>query len=226
MRSPHSVASMRVAPASSLLLVLLCASCAAPAIFSFHVAPNRICAGDQVTLDWSASKAGKISAMPEQPTPGEVPAKGTASVVPTASARYHLEVKNLWGSAARDNDVEVLAGRTQPIGNSIADPAHPPSCIERTLSVVALAPSNAWSAHAVVGDVTTLAEDRHRYHIEHAGVRLDLAPGETSSAFKGKPVAGEWALSLTLLEGEVCQTPSLPLNLGIQLVAACGKEAP
>jgi len=203
----------------------MCSSCA-PAIYSFHVAPNRICAGDQVTLDWSASKAGTISATPEQPTPGKVPAKGSASVVPTASARYHLEVKNLWGSAARDNDVELLAGRTLAIGNSVADPAHPASCTERTLAVVALAPSDAWSAHAVVGDVTTLTEDRHRYQIEHAGVRLDLAPGETSSAFRGKPVSGEWALSLTLLDGETCGTRSIPLNLGIQLVAACGKEAP
>src|SRR6478609_3503135 len=225
MRSPEPAVSISVAQARGLLLALLCASCA-PAIYTFHVAPNRICAGDHVTLDWSASTSGTISATPVQPTPGDVPATGTVSVVPTSSARYHLEVKNIWGSAARDNDIELLAGRSLPIGNSIADRVHPASCSQGTLSVMALAPQSAWSANAVVGDVTTLAEDRHRYHIEHAGVRLDLAPGETSSAFKGKPVAGEWALSLTLLEGEVCQTPSLPLNLGIQLVAACGKEAP
>src|SRR6478752_1108458 len=146
-------------------LLVLCTSCA-PAIYTFHVAPNRICAGDKVTLDWNASKAGTISAKPEQPSPGDVPKTGTASVVPTATVRYQLKVSNLWGSAARDNDVELLAGRTLPIGNSVADPSA--ICADSTLSVTALAPPSAWSERAVVGGITTLAEDKHRYRVGHA----------------------------------------------------------
>jgi len=203
--------------------LLLCASCA-PAIYSFHVAPNRICAGDNVKLDWEASKAGAISAQPAQAGLGQVPATGTASVKPSSSVRFHLEVSNLWGKAARDNDVELLAGRSLAIGNSVADPSA--SCEGSTLSVTALAPASAWSAQAVVGGVTTLAEDKHRYHVEHAGVKLDLAPGQLSQAFAGRPVAGPWALSLTLLDGEKCGTPTVPRNLGLQLVAACSTGTP
>jgi hypothetical protein len=201
----------------------LCASCA-PAIYSFHAAPRRICQGDSVTLDWDASKGGTISAVPQQPTPGEVPEKGSATVTPTSSARFHLEVSNLWGSAGRDNDVELLAARSLPVGESVADPSA--RCEARALSVTALAPPDAWSAHAVVAGVTTLAQDAHRYHVEHAGVKVELAPGELTQAFKGTPVAGAWALSLTLLEGEQCGTQSVPHNLGIQLVAACSSGAP
>lgn len=208
-----------------LPLITLCASCA-PAIYTFHVTPNRICAGDRVTFDWNASKAGTISAKPEQPAPGAVPRTGTASVVPTSSVRYQLKVSNLWGSAARDNDVELLAGRTLPIGNSVADPAHPATCTDSTLSVTAVTPASAWSDRAIVGRVTTLAEDPHRYYIEHAGVKVELAPGQVSQAFQGTPVAGEWLLSVTLLGDERCRTPTVPRNLGIQLVAACNRGMP
>jgi hypothetical protein len=206
-----------------LLLVFMCASCA-PSIYAFHASPRRICSGDTVTLDWNASKAGTISAYPQQPTPGAVPARGTAALVPNSSARFHLEVSNLWGSAGRDNDVEVLAGHSLAVGQSVADPSA--TCVDRTLQVIALAPADAWSTHAVVGGITTLSEDKHRYHIEHAGVKVDLAPGDVSQAFKGMPVAGAWLLSLTLLDGEKCGTQTVPRNLGIQLVAACSTGTP
>ena len=219
----QKTASMNSRLPRYLPLLLSCASCA-PSIYSFHVAPRRICSGDSITLDWNASKAGTISAEPPQPTLGEVPEQGTASLLPTSSARFHLEVSNLWGSAGRDNDVEVLAGRSLPVGQSVADPSA--SCAGSTLSVTALAPSDAWSTRAVVGGVTTLSEDKHRYHVEHAGVKVELSPGEVTQVFKGTKVAGAWALSLTLLDGEKCGTQTVPRNLGIQLIAACSSETP
>jgi hypothetical protein len=204
-------------------ILLLCASCA-PAVYSFHATPKRVCPGESVKLEWQASKPGTISAQPAQASPGQVPATGTASVVPTSSVRYHLEVSNFWGTAARDDEVELLAARSLAIGNSVADPSA--SCEGSTLSVTAVAPANAWSAQAVVGGITTLTEDKHRYHVEHAGVKLDLTPGEVSQALAGKPVAGAWLLSLTLLDAEKCGTPTVPRNLGLQLVAACSTGAP
>jgi hypothetical protein len=210
---------MNLAIPRSIPLLFLCAGCP-PAIYSFHANPHRVCGGDSVTLDWNASKDGKISVVLPKGTPVSVPAQGTASIQPTSVIRLHLEVSNLWGSAGRDDDVEVLTGRSIPVGQSVADPSA--TCEGSTLAVIATAPVEAWSAHALVGGIAALAEDKHAYHIEHAGVKVDLAPGGTSQAFKGTPVAGAWSLSLTLLDGEKCGSQTVPHNLGIQLAAVCG----
>jgi hypothetical protein len=211
--------TMNIAIRCVVPLLFLCAGCA-PAIYSFHANPRRVCGGDSVALDWKASTDGKLSVALPKGASASVPAEGTASVQPTAVVRLHLEVTNLWGSAGRDNDIEILTGRSIPVGQSVADPSA--TCAGSTLGVTATAPAEAWSAKALVGDVVPLAEDKHTYHIEHAGVKADLAPGGTSSAFKGTPVAGAWLLSLTLLDGEKCGAQSVPHNLGIQLAAVCG----
>src|SRR5437868_11018114 len=107
-----------------------------PAIYSFKAEPNRICGGDPVTLSWNASKAGVITIAQ---APGKVEPQGTAQVFPrTNSVRYHFEVSGLFGSAARDADVEIADRKTGPIGQSISDPSA--TCSGSTLGVVAVAP--------------------------------------------------------------------------------------
>lgn len=202
----------------SWTLLVVCSGCS-PSIYSFKANPNRICGGDAVTLSWSASSSGTITG---EQAPGEVEKEGSAKVFPRAGvARYHFEVKGLFGSAARDVDVEIADRKTGTIGQSIADPSA--SCRERTLSVIALAPAELVSSKLLVGAITTLKEDAHGYHVEHAGKALDLAPGATSAAFSGLPLTGDWKLSLTLAPGEECGTPAVPRNLGIQLVTSCGQ---
>jgi len=190
-----------------------------PAIYTFKAEPNRICGGDAVKLSWSASKAGVITGAQ---APGQVEANGTAQVFPgSKSVRYHFEVSGMFGSAARDADVEVADRKTGPIGQSISDPSA--TCNERTLSVVAVAPPELVSSGLLVGSITTLTEDKHTYHVEHAGKAADLAPGASTNAFEGLPLTGEWKLSLTLLPAEQCGTPSVPRNLGVQVFTSCLK---
>lgn len=214
-RRASNLSLMRARSVFTLALVGLCGC--PPAIYSFKAEPNRICGGDAVKLSWSASKAGVITVAQ---APGPVEANGTAEVVPRSnSVRYHFEVSGLFGSAARDADVEIADRKTGPIGQSISDPSA--ACKERTLSVVALAPPELVSSRLLVGSLTTLTEDKHTYHVEHAGKAADLAPGASTNAFEGMPLTGEWKLSLTLLPAEQCGTPSVPRNLGVQVFTSC-----
>jgi hypothetical protein len=79
------------------------------------------------------------------------------------------------------------------------------------------------SSNLMVGPVTTLTEDKHTYHVEHAGKAADLTPGASTDAFVGLPLTGEWKLSLTLLAPEQCGSPSVPRNLGVQVLTSCSK---
>src|SRR3954466_2394915 len=97
------------------LLVLLSAGCS-PAIYSFAALPNESCPDSPVVLSWHASNAGEISSKPagfSYATPS--PEGSTTTPTPKVTTRYHLEVHNLWGSAARDADVTVPTGSVVPI---------------------------------------------------------------------------------------------------------------
>jgi hypothetical protein len=199
-----------------LFLLLGLCGCS-PSIYSFKAEPNRICGGDPVKLSWNASKAGMITGAQ---APGEVESQGSAQVFPrSSSVRYHFEVSGLFGSAARDVDVEIADRKTGPIGQSISDPSA--TCSGSTLAVTAVAPPELVSSNLLVGSITTLAEDKHAYHVEHAGKTADLAPGASTDAFAGLPLTGDWKLSLTLLPAEQCGTPSVPRNLGVQVFTSC-----
>lgn len=202
----------------SLPLLLACAGCG-PAIYSFTAQPNKVCNGGAVALSWNASTDGKITSVAPNGLPPLVPARGSASITPSTVIRLRLQVSNFWGSASRDNDIEMLSGRSLEIGQSVADPSA--KCEGNALSVTATAPAQSWSATARVDNIGSLAGDRHVYHVEHAGVTADLAPGTSTRAFQGTPVVGPWLLSLTLLAGEKCGTPTVPRILGVELTTTC-----
>jgi hypothetical protein len=207
----------------ALFLMLACAGCA-PTICDFTALPNESCPGQPVTLSWKASKEGQISSAAgfSFATPN---VEGSTQIqTPTATTRYHLEVKNLWGSAARDADVTVPAGTAIPIGGSLTDD-NAPTCANGTLTLTAKPPPEMWSSQLVVAQLTTLEADKHAYHVAHGGKQADLAPGATSDALAGTVVGGDWRLSVTLIGNEKCPAPgvpnSLPLNLGIRLITTC-----
>jgi hypothetical protein len=202
------------------LIVVFCGALVncGPSICFFEAKPNRICRGDVVTLSWHASRDGTITSSARGAVSSSVSQSGTKQVSPPATVRYRLEVSNLFGSAARDVDVEVANGKTGAIGQSVSPTA---TCVGTALGVTALAPAALVSSSLSVGAVTTLDEDSHVYHIEHAGKSADLSPGAATNAFEGTPLCGPWKLSVTLLPGEQCATPSLPVNLGVKVAALC-----
>jgi len=202
---------------AAFVISLLSVGCG-PAIYSFTAQPNKVCSGGAVALAWKASGEGKIS-ITTKDLPNAVPAEGNGTFTPSSILRVHLEVSNLWGSAGRDNDVELLSGHSIEIGQSVADPSA--TCAGSALSVTAEPPTQSWSANAQVGGIASLSGDKHAYHIEHAGKSADLAPGTSTLAFQGTPVTGPWKLSLTLLPGEQCGTPTVPRTLGVELSTTC-----
>ena len=208
---------------SATVLLLLCASCK-PAIYSFEAKPNMSCPGTPFTLSWNASKTGTVTAKPYA-LDFEVPERtGEKRVTtPDGTTRYHFHVENIWGEDNREVDVRVPVSKPVPVGQSIVDDSA--RCTDGKLSVTAKAPPPLWQSNLVVAQLTTLPGDPHTYHLEHAGKTADVAPGDTSSAFAGTLVAGDWLLSITLNSEEHCMAPdapaNVPLNLGVNLTTAC-----
>jgi hypothetical protein len=209
----------------SALLLLACVGCS-PAIYTFTTWPNESCPGAPVTLSWNASKEGaEVSSQPAGfsfVTPS--PTGSTQIPTPSATTRYHLEVKNLWGSAGRDADVTVPAGSAVPIGGSVTDD-NAPTCADGKLSLTAKAPPDMWQSQLAVARITTLEADQHTYHVEHGGKQADLTPGGTSDALAGTVVGGDWRLTVSLIGAEKCKAPgvpaTIPLNLGVRLTTVC-----
>lgn len=183
----------------------------------FEASASKVCRGESVTLSWDATAAGSISATPPNSSPGSVLAQGTSVVTPTATGNYHLEVSTLVASDSRDVKVEVADGKATPIGQAASDASA--SCVGKVSTVTATAPPEL--AGAQIAFVAAAADDKHTYHVEHDGKSADLAPGSSVPTFKGSPVSGPWSLSLTLLEGEKCGSPSAPSKLAIEVVTSC-----
>jgi hypothetical protein len=206
---------MRYGPAS----LLVCAGCS-PAIYTFTALPNQSCPGTPLTLSWNASKEGKISTQPGGFSYATPTARGsTALATPKGTTRFHFEVNNLWGSAARDADVTVPTGSVLAIGGSVADPSA--TCADGKLSVTAKAPAEYWQSQLRVLRITTLQADPHSYRVEHGGKQAELTPGATSDALAGTVAGGDWKLTVSLMGDEQCGSPTVPLNLGVRLTTAC-----
>jgi len=208
---------LKIALVCAIPLALGSAGCAS--IQHFDANPSKVCRGESVTLSWDATAKGRISATPPNDSPGSVFAQGTSVVTPSASGTYHLEVSTLVASDSRDVKVEVADGQTAPIGQAANDASA--SCVGKISTVTATAPQEL--ANAKVAFIASPKDEKHTYHIEHDGKSADLPPGGTVPTFKGSPMSGEWTLSVTLLEGEKCGTPTAPTKLSIDVVTSCGE---
>jgi hypothetical protein len=210
---------LKIALGCCASLVLTSLGCAS--IQRFDASPARVCKGESVTLSWDATASGSISATAPNESPGSVLAQGTSVVTPTSSGSYHLEVSTLVASDQRDVKVEVTDGQAAPVTRAANDASA--SCVGKISTVTATAPAELASSKQTVAFVASSPDDKHTYHIEHDGKSAELAPGGTLQTFKGSAVGGEWTLSLTLLEGEKCGTPTAPGKLGIQVVSSCSE---
>jgi hypothetical protein len=73
-----------------------------------------------------------------------------------------------------------------------------------------------------VATVTSHIGDSRIYDVQHAGLRATVAPGTSTMAFAGTPIAGNWVLSTTLGEGQTCV--SVPRNLVVDVITQCLPE--
>jgi hypothetical protein len=206
---------LKIVTVCAVPVVLASAACAS--IQHFEATPAKVCRGESVTLSWDATAPGSISATPPNASPGSVLAQGTSVVTPSVSGRYHLEVSTLVASDARDVNVDVTDGKAAAISQAANDASA--SCVGKVSTVTATAPQEL--ASAKVAFIASAKDDKHTYHIEHDGKSADLAPGASAQTFKGSPMSGEWTLSLTLVEGEKCGTPTAPSKLSVDVVTSC-----
>ena len=80
-------------------------------ILSFTATPERVAAGEPVTLRWAAVNAYTLSI---EPAVGTVATRGTATVAPTAATTYTLTVSGYGGAASQTVTVDVVGGTQAP----------------------------------------------------------------------------------------------------------------
>jgi len=174
-----------------------------------------------VELSWQASKDGVLSTKTPPSTLGTVPAHGSKQVSPASTTTYHLEVRNLFGSAAREVDVDVRGpGGKKLIGRSVADPAT--TCANGMLTVIDdIEPTN-WGSGLIVATVELPHGVDRTINVQHEDRDTELnSTTRGSDQFAGLPVVGKWQLRTPLIAGETCGTPTIPRNLTIMVGLAC-----
>jgi hypothetical protein len=200
------------------VLGILLASCA-PSISSFRAEPNGTCAGAPATLSWAASTDGNLSSSTNDIAKEKVAASGQRSVSPSATSRYHLEVRRFCRTRFKDVDVQVVApGAPTELAGTVADPST--KCEGRTLSTTITAPPAAWAPQLHAGRVKLAAGVRRAYHVEHLGRAADVVPGDGTADFAALPVQGEWKLTTPLGPTEECGR-KVPRSLVILVEPTC-----
>jgi hypothetical protein len=210
--------TVRLAPWVVAAVAFLATVACSPSIAFFHAEPRTICPESPVTLTWQATTSGIISGSSPVAGIGAVSASGWRRIVPRQSTILRLDVGTAFGSASRENGVDVLNidNASKVIGQSIADPSA--ACDASGVSVTATAPADFWDPHLRVDRVAST--DGRTYSVEHGGVSAAVTPDAASTAFSGQPVSGIWKLISALRPGEACG-PNLPNNLMVTVFPSC-----
>jgi hypothetical protein len=75
-----------------------------PAINTFSASKNAIMLGDNVTLNWTVTRARTVSISPDV---GTVPSSGWTMVIPFANTTYKLSAVNTFGTETKETTVTV-----------------------------------------------------------------------------------------------------------------------
>lgn len=200
------------------VLGLLLTSCA-PSISSFRAEPNVTCAGAPTTLSWAASHAGELSSSTSDIGHEKVAASGQRSVTPSATSRYHLEVRHFCKTRFKDVDVQVVApGAPTELAGTVADRST--TCEGRALSTIITAAPADWAPQLHAGRVKLAPGIRRTYHVQHVGKAADLVPGDGTTDFAALPVRGEWKITTPLEPTEECGR-KVPRSLVIVVEPTC-----
>jgi hypothetical protein len=188
----------------------------------FSATPRHICAGERVTLHWSVTGSATLEAAPPVPgfTNGPVDHEGTTTLSPSATTTVGLHVTRFLGSPTTSRQVIVVEpanAKPEALAASIGDPAASPGCKDGKLWATVHAKRFAQS----VATVSAHPGDALTYEVRHLDRSGTIGPGATSSAFAGTPIDGDWLLIATLDPSVPCDSPNLPNNLVVDVVAQC-----
>ncbi|HTO68739.1 MAG TPA: hypothetical protein VMR31_02675 [Myxococcota bacterium] len=200
------------------LSALLGLGCAASA--ELRAAPERVCAGRGVRLNWQGSGSGRLSAEPADASLGDVPESGMKLVRPRESTTYRLTVSSLLGSASSEARVAVVAAPEKPTPVSAPTSDAGAGCSPKALWVTARVAPDAWDPHLRVA--TVASADGRTYTVDHALVRAEVVPGDASESFRDLPVAGAWRLESPLGPGESCGGAQ-PAALSVDVTFVCAE---
>lgn len=193
-------------------------------VTAFTAEPRHICAGESVKLEWSVVGSARVKVDPPSASlpDGPVEDQGEATIAPNTSTRVELHVTRPLGNPTTSvQEIEVLRGKAkqEELVASLGDPAAAPGC--KGGKVWATVHAKRFSGSVKVATVASNQKDDRIYQVEHAGLFATVSPGNVVTAFRGTPIAGDWALSASVGDGQTCATvpPVLVINVVTQCVA-------
>ena len=209
-----------------VVAIALAVSACNPHVRAFSAVPRHICAGERVDIAWSVVGSARVEVQPpvDALPNGPVSDEGQATIVPKTTTRVDLHVTRPLGNpTTRTQEIEVLAGtsKREVLAASLGDPAASPGCNEG--KVWATVRAKRFSNDVKVATVSSHQRDDRTYEVEHAGIRASLSPGVVLTSFEGTTLAGDWALTAPLANGQTCATA--PRVLVIDVVTQCMPEA-
>ncbi|MDB5215328.1 MAG: hypothetical protein JWO86_3255, partial [Myxococcaceae bacterium] len=153
---------------------------------------------------------------------GEVPDDGRAVIAPTQPTEVVLSVTRFLGSptgATQKIEVKEAGAKAEVLAASMGDAAASPDCKDG--KAWATVHVKRFASDIKVSTVSAHAGDPRTYDVEHEGVRATIAPGTPSTAFAGKPIAGDWVLTARLDPAQVCRTPAIQNNVVVDVGTQC-----
>ena len=188
----------------------------------FSATAHYICPGQRVELSWRVSGNANVSARPPLAAlpDGAVSSEGQATIAPKATTVVELHVTRWLGkptSSLQTINVDQSNATPKPLTVSIGDPSA--KCGAEGVS--ATVHPKRFSDDIKVATVAAHSGDPRSYDVEHRGVHARVAPGQSSTAFAGTPITGDWVLTSPLQPGEACGTPTLPHNLVVDVFTQC-----
>ena len=192
---------------------------------TFTAVPRHVCAGEPVELQWSVVGSARVKVDPPSASlpDGPVEDQGQATIAPNTSTRVELHVTRSLGTpTTRVQEIEVLRGeaKQEELAASLGDPLAAPGC--KGGKVWATVHAKRFSSNVKVATVASNQKDDRIYEVEHAGLSATVSPGNVVTAFRGTPIAGDWALSASVGAGQTCAT--VPPVLVIDVVTQCVAE--
>jgi len=213
----------------ALFVAALCTAACLVTACSAHVneflaEPRHICPGQSVEVKWSVNGSATLTATPEVSgiKNGEVSDEGHAVIAPAAPTEVVLHVTRFLGSptgATQKIEVKEAGTKAEVLTASMGDPAASPGC--EGGKAWATVHVKRFATDLKVGTVSAHEGDPRTYDVEHEGVRGTIAPGTPSSAFAGKPVAGDWVLTARLDPTQLCHTPAIQNNVVVDVATQC-----